>query len=274
MRSGVIADRKEEEIADFLINSGYGDLDVIPVTCIQTGSRVYGLHSKESDRDYLAIHLMDTWNCLEHPKFRTSLQVIRKSYDQDHNEVTPGPDAKMSLDSFELWKTIDLWIKGAFSIYELLYLPTIHHDPTSEYLLTQMRNGLTTKIGYAAIGIYNSDWRKRPHDRKKTVMAFYRLIQSIFLLREGEFQWNAQQLWDYLEGDIPAAKATLELYMKPNSRKTPLTKEEIYFVEKELEGLVRETKNAIMSSRLPDRVPTTILKEVLHVVKMTRGKII
>lgn len=274
MDSGIISNQKDEEVADFLINSGYDDLDVVPISCIQTGSRAYGLHSSKSDRDYLGLHIMDTWQCLEHPKFRDNLQVIRRSFDEDFNKVPPGPTAIMSLDSFELWKATELLLKGAFSIYELVYLPTIHHDTTSEHLISLFREGLTTKIGYAAIGNYKSNWLKKPEVRKKTIMTFYRLLQAIYFLRESEFQWNAQQLWDYLKGNIPAATATLKLYMQPDTRNIPLTEGEVFFVKKELEGLVRETENAIVASRLPDRIPSAVLDEILYVIKSTRGNLI
>lgn len=275
MNSGVISNKDEDYIVQFLIDSGYDDLDVIPITCILSGSRAYGLHNENSDRDYIAIHIMGSWNCLEHPKYRPNLQVIRRTFDKDLNRIAPGTsEAKVSLDSYELWKVVDLLHKGGFHIYELLYLPTVHHDPSSDNFISLLRKGLTTKIGLAAIGNCRVQQRKFTFNRKKTIMSYYRLIQAIYFLKENEFQWDVKYLWDYMGNITPAGKATLQLYKDHKQRELPLTEGELYFIQKEYEYLIRETNNAMVASRLPDKVPQDTLKQILNTIKQTRGKLL
>lgn len=275
MHSGVIPSKEEDYIVQFLINEGYENLDVIPISCILTGSRAYGLNNKNSDRDYVAIHIMDSWQCLEHPRYRQDSQVIRRFFDKELNKVAPGTkESVISLDSYELWKLVDLLQKGAFVIYELVYLPTVHHDPASNTLISLIRQGLTTKIGNAAIGNCLAQQKRNAQNRKKTIMSYYRLIQAIYFLKENEFQWDYQELWQYVDKIIPAGKVTLQLYQDEHQRHTSLTEGELFFIKRELDNLIRETNNAMVASMLPDKCPQKILNKILEVIKKTRGQLL
>jgi hypothetical protein len=260
-------DINEEKAAEFIINEVYQDLDVIPLSCILTGSRAYGLSTDSSDRDHLAVHIMDTWYCLEHPDYRQGLQLISREYvDEDGSEV--------SIQSFEMWKFISLFMKGGFNVYEILYMPEIHHDPGIDGIIAYMREGLTTKIGHSAIGNCVSTWKRAPDNRKKIIMSYYRLLQAILFLREEEFEWEADALWEYGGNSIPSGQALLKTYMNKETRKDKLSQGEIYFLKIELEMLVGETNKAMMASMLPDKCPKEIRNKILEQTRKMRGNLI
>lgn len=277
MKEGIVQlNQQDEEIAEYLINDGY-PADVFPISCVLTGSRAYGCHVESSDRDYVGVHLMDTWECLEHPNFRKTPLVIRKQFTKDLEEMKPGTKGgDISLDSFEMWKFIDLLLKGSFVTYEILYMPVIHHDPGSDGLIELCRNGLTNRIGKAAKGNALHDWRKDRKNRKKCVMAYLRLLQAIFYLKEEEFEWKAEALWSYAKpsGLVEAGSEVLSTYMDPQLRKSELTEKELEFVPAEIGGLIDEVDLAMVTTKLPDQCPRRILDEILQRVKRTRSVMI
>ena len=275
MEEGIQASVTEEEIAEYLINEGY-PAGIQPISCILSGSRAYGLNTEDSDRDYLGIHLMDTWDILEHPDFRPRQQVIRKSFTSDLEEVPVGTKGgDFSLDSFEMWKFISLLLKGSFVTYEILYLPEIHHAIGSSGMISLMREGLTNKIGRAAKGNALHDWRKSKKDKKKAVMAYYRLLQAIYYLREEEFEWRAEALWDYLKPvfSLPTADAILESYLKPAERRSQLEEIQVDKMSLEIEQLIDEVNRAMVITKLPDQCPKKVLQKILETLKRTRGSL-
>lgn len=274
MNEGIVqGNKRDEEIAEFLINDGY-PADVFPVSCILTGSRAFGINLETSDRDYVGIHLMDTWECLEHPNFRKTPLVIRKQFNSEMEEMKPGTKGgDISLDSFEFWKFIDLLLKGSFVTYEILYMPVIHHDPSSNSLIELCRAGLTNRIGKAAKGNALHDWGKDKRNRKKAVLSYLRLLQALFYLKEEEFEWKAEPLWDYARpaGLVDHATDVLHRYMDPELRRAPLTDEELNFVPGEIGRLIDEVDLAMVTTKLPDQCPRRILDEILQRVKRTRS---
>lgn len=279
---GVLHNAQEEHISEFLINEGF-PIDVIPVTCVLSGSRAYNLALEDSDRDYLGLHLMDTWQCLEHPDFRQKLQVVRKRFQFDqHGELQDVPEgvrgSDVSLDSFEAWKFVTLLLKGSFVTYEIMYLPSVlHRGEFGEHGLVNLcREGMTNKIGRVARGNVMHDWAKRKQDRKKTVMAYYRVLQAIYFLREEEFEWDADRLWDYTKpsGLIFTGHQILESYRDPERRKDDLSEKEIAKVSSEMEKLIDEVDKSMVITRLPDYFPKELLEKILQNIKQARSQMI
>ena len=277
MTEGIVStDKKDEEIADFLLNGGYPH-NILPITCIMTGSRAYGLASTNSDRDYIGIHLMDTNDVLEHPSYRGIPLVVRRQFNEDLESELPGQISNyISLDSFEIWKFIDMIKKGSFVTYELLHMPVVHHDPGANYMIELCQSALTNRIGKIAKGFVFHTWKKRKNTKKDTVMAYYRLLQASLFLREGAFAWLADDLWAYGQPlvDMSCGKDILEAYMDPDYRQIRLTKDEVLLVGTEIEALINEVEKAMITTRLPDQCPKKVLAEILRVVKTTRAALI
>ena len=274
-QNGKIENKEEEEIASFLINEGYEAFNDVPLCCVLSGSRAYGLSVEESDRDFLGIHLMDTWDCLEHPDFRAKTQVIRQRFSED---LEPMPinirGGAISLDSFEIWKFISLYLKGSFVAYELLYLPTVFDEPGSSSLFSLMREGITNRIGKAARGNAMHHWVKNKSSRKIAAIAYYRLMQAIFFLREREFEWNIGNLLDYMEGSgiVNAGKVVIGKYIEPEMRTSPIV--QVEEVGQEIRRLIDEVDKAGVTTLLPDRVPKDVLEAIRQRVKLSRSAMI
>lgn len=274
MQEGIQTSITEDEIAEFLLNDGYPN-DVMPISCILAGSRAYGLASEGSDRDYVGIHLMDTIHCLEHPDYRPDFQVIRKKFTKDLEEVPVGvKGGDISLDSFEMWKFLTLLTKGSFVVYEILYMPEVHHDPASGHIVELCRAALNNKIGRSAKGNAFHDWRRDKSDKKKTVMAYYRLVQAIHFLREMEFEWRSDVLWEYVKSIIPVGGEVLKSYLNVETRKLPLEEGQVEKVASEIERLVDEVGRAMVITKLPDQSPETVVQEILQALVRTRAVMI
>ena len=262
-----------EELADFIINEAY-PIEVIPLSCILGGSRAYGLDANGSDYDYLGIHLMDTWECLQHPTYRRDLQMIRKKFTADHKPVSENEPSSISLDSFEMWKFIDLLQKGSFAAYEILYMPEIHHAEGIEQIIMLSRACLTSKIGRSIQGMITQDWGKTQNSRKKTVMAYYRLAQALYLLKEGEFEWQAENLFHYIGSTTNLAATLLETYKHQEIRETNLPDDAIPSISHEIVHLMDEVNKAMLTTALPHEVPKDVLQNLLEVLKQTRARLI
>lgn len=280
-KEGVLLKADEEERAEFLIHEGF-PIEIVPVTCVLSGSRAYNLHAEDSDYDYMGLHFMDTWECLEHPDFRNNLQVIRKKFRYDSNqhivEVTEGAkDSDISLDTFEMWKFVSLLLKGSFSIYELMYLPSIlHKGETDKGIINLCREGMTNKLGRVSRGNIIHTWTKDKRNRKKTVMAYYRLLQAIYFLREEEFEWDADRLWDYTKpnGLIFTGHQILSSYRDAERRNVSLSDQEVEAVSKEMEKLIGEVDKSMIITRLPDYFPKPLLEKILQSIKKSRSMMI
>lgn len=277
MKDGVLRfDERGEEIAEFIINQAYPS-NTYPISCILTGIRGYGINFEGLNKSYTGIHFMDTWECLEHPSYRNSPSILKLRYNENLEEISAGVKKhKISLDSFEIWKFIDLMIKGSPIVYEMLYMPGIHQDPESGDLLDLCRSGLSNKIGKVAKRTTQYNWRRNKSDRRKTIKIYHNLLQAIFYLREEELEWRADQLIEYAKPTniIPLGSELLSTYTSKEISNTPLTNKELNTVSIELDKLIGEVDRAMMITRFPSRYPQNILNEVLSIVKLTRSRLI
>jgi predicted nucleotidyltransferase len=262
---------RDKEIAHFLDSDGYSPHDVDPLVMSMTGSRVYGLNTEESDRDFVAVHITTLNNCLEHPDFRENLQVIRKRFDNDLKEIPEGvKGGDISLDSFEIWKFITLWTKGAPVSYEILYHEPSYCDGQWIDIFKLMRDGISNRIGRAARGIAIHDWRKNKNNRKKTVMAYFRLTQALHFLRDGKFEWNAGNLLHFTHPITNFSEELFSSYKDKEVRSQPLTDAQTSAAEDDLLALLTEVDKAMIGTKFPDQVPKNNLDLVLKKVKEKR----
>lgn len=275
MEEGVVQNNiKDNEITEFIINEGFPS-NVIPVVCILSGSRGYGINLENSNRDYLGIHFMDTWECLEHPTFRSTPLVIKRQYTNELEEMKPGTKGgDISLDSFEMWKFIDLLLKGSTVAYELLHMPQIHQGSDMEGLLSLCKNGLTNRIGKSAKGVALHDWRRDRSNRKKTIFTYYRLAQAIMFLKEQEFEWRTEALLEYAAPLIKIGNDIFTTYSNPATRKDVLNNDEMKWAPLEIEGLINEVDKAMMLTSFPNQCPRKLLDEILQRIKRIRSKMI
>lgn len=274
MEEGILT--TETEIADFVINSAYPD-DVYPISCILTGSRAYGLDVGGSDWDFAGLHVMTTLNCLRHPNLRDKVQVIHKQYNAKLDSMFPGePGGYVSLDSFEAWKFMSMLQKGSPVVYEILYMPEIHHDTSAGGIMVLMREALTNRIGKAAKGIVYHSWRKRKRSRKRTIHAYYRLLQAIHFLREEEFEWDAEALWQYASphGLVTMGKKIFESYKDVEVRPTPVEEGLVEKISDEIGRLTEEVDRAMVVTTLPDESPPEVIKKIDSVLVQCRSRLI
>ena len=273
MKQGLISRLDNEEISDFVVDEIY-PYQVMPLSCVLSGSRIYGLATEDSDYDYLGIHLCNSWECLEHPNYRQDFQVIRKKYSAELKPTVGEEKSHISLDSFEMWKFIDLIVKGAFTAYELLYLPEIHHAEGIDQLISLCRGCLTTKIAHSVKGMILGTWGKHPNNRKKAIMAYYRLAQVIYLLREGEFEWNVDALFDYLKNANIILDEFLAKYKNQETRNKDMLEKEATESIGQISFLLNEVGRALITTSLPKEVPVDILQNLLGILKKTRAQMI
>jgi hypothetical protein len=240
------------------------------------GSRAYGLlcPNYESDWDFVGIHFMDKDTFLTHPEFQPNTEVIRKQYDMTFVEVFDRR-SEVSVDSFEWWKFITLWLKGSFVTYELLHFKNIITPsiPGLQKLMEFMRDNSSSRIGHAARGNTMHDWSKRRTDRKRCVMAYFRLLQALRFLQCQEFTHNvnALKIW-YGQNYVPLTgfSEILAGYQNVNTRKSELSKEELILAEAELSELMTQVDRSLISTKLPDRVEKGVLEKVLEDSKSIR----
>lgn len=263
-------------IENFLIERGYEPHNVDPILCVQSGSRAYDLHCPDSDRDYIAVHLAATSDILEHPDFRVNSQVIRKRFDKELNEIPDGvKGGDISLDSFEMWKFVTLWLKGAPVAHELLFMEPVDAEPGCENIFSLMKEGISNRLGRATRGMVLHNWKKHKTDRKRTVIAYYRLLQTIFFLRENRFGWNANDLWSQSANLISGRGHSIkDTYTNFSTRKIILSEEETGSAEKDLMNLIDQVDRAMIVTKLPDQVPRKYLDEVLKLIKKSRSEMI
>lgn len=240
-----------------------------------TGSQAYGLKGESSDLDLVGIHWMNSDDFLEHPEFQRDLGVIRKLYDLDANEIF-DKKSEISVDSFEWNKFITLWLKGSFVVYELLHFPSLMGAPLlggMKELMTLMRENCPNKIGHAARGNTMHDWAKRRTDRKRCVMAYFRLLQALKFLQTQEFEANIHILKMWYGGTYVPLSGLAEIlanYQNAQTRKSELSKEELILAEAEISELMTQVDRSLISTKLPDRVNKGVLKKVLQDSKLIR----
>lgn len=262
--------------SDFLAKEALIEYDVYPVMSVLSGSRGYGLSGLNSDRDYVGIHYMNTWCCLDHPDFIPSLQVVRTKFDQNLVQIPDGQaGGTVSLDSFEMWKFISLFLKGSQVAYELVHMPAVYKRPEILKVRELMREGATTRFAKSCKGLVLHHARKDQYNRKKAVMYLYRLLQALHFLQKNEFQWDADTLFNYIpERHISTGWEIFNEYRDENLRTTKLKEDQLQPFFNELTFLIEELNKAIIGTKLPDSVPKSILDKILYEVKVIRSKMI
>lgn len=272
-----------EKITEHLVKKGYTPFDVKPVLCIQSGSRGYGISVSSSDTDMIAVHLMSTQQCLEHPDWRSTPQMIRKQFTDfsSHreepalSELPPGmKDSSVSLDSFEMWKFITLWTKGSPVVYELLWMPPEFIVEEYQPLFSIMRQGISNRIGRTTRGFVLNAWAKKKDNRKKAVIAYHRTLQSLHFLRTNQLIWDTNILWENAKGIISEHNTVLEKYLEKETRNDNLSQKEQDIASSELANLIGEVEKAMITTKLPDQVPKSFLDEVLTRVRRKRSEMI
>jgi predicted nucleotidyltransferase len=255
-----------QEQTDIFLSEMY---DVIPISYILSGSRAYGLAKETSDYDYYGIHFMDPTQCFEHPDFRTSRDVKIVRLDKELNEIEDDTEkALVTVTSYEMWKFIDLYLKGAITTYELLFLPTVNNNNRWNKLADLMRKGLTCKIGYNVSSFVGKDLKKQDNKLKTVIMDYYRIYQALEFLTTEEFIWDTDKLF---ANGTPESQKLLNLYKTKDSKDINWTYE---FFAKELTYLVNELDKTTIDSNLPSSCSREILDEVLGLIRSSRASLV
>jgi hypothetical protein len=252
--------KTEEELANLVVDELYPQ-ETLPISVILGGSRAYGTNSSTSDYDYYGIHLASTGDLLEYPERRPNHQRIEAAYCINGTELVPCA----SLTSYEMWRFLDIIKKGGFVAYEILFLPEIHHIQGSDRLIEKMRLLLTSRIGPDAKGIFKRTWGRDRTDKKKTIMAYYRLHQAIYYLQEEIFEWQAEALFSGKSGE-----KLYRDYISGGDRLTPLDDLEVVIVTNDLTNLMDEVDRALISTHLLDKPNERVLLDLLRDLKKIR----
>lgn len=247
--------RDDKDRAEFIINEAYDIDDIIPLVCILSGSRAYGNAKEESDYDYIGIHVVDTWNLLEHPNFTNTYQVIKRKYNSNGREYDSNEkdcNRGVNLISFELWKFISLYLKGDHKAFQLLYMPVIHeNNNVIGKLISLCQQGIHSQNAKLITGeLYRAIEELKSGKQIKTRTIMYHALQTLLFLEEQEFEWNAASLFN-----IPI----------PTNEKA---------IIKEFQLLIDRICKAARESNLPEECPEIIIKEILLEAKHLRGKLI
>jgi len=258
--------------ANFVLSTVYPS-NIYPLSCVLSGSRAYGLNVESSDWDYLGLHLMDSRACLQPPGHEDQILVYQKAYDQDYKE-TLDPGSYLSLVSYEVWRFLDQIERGGFQSYELLYLPQIYSDSSTEYLISLLRELITNKIGLVAEKMARNSRTTHPTSRKAAVICGYRLLQAILFLTEEEFAWHIDDLCDHFRDICKVYQEIVAVYVNPETRRDPLTAQEQIDLAKEFSSLYRELERARIITRIPGRYSPRVYQEALSVLLKIRASLI
>ncbi len=258
----------------FLCNTKEFD-SICPVHYVNTGSNVYGL-SNRIHKEHAGIHMLDTCEYLKHPDYRIQGDILRFSYNKTgHRVLEDNKEKSYSVTSFEIWKFIDLYLKGSIVTYDMLYLSPTYYNSEMLELLNMLREGITNKIGKEAKTYAMNNWQKDRTDQRKIVMSFYRLLQAIIFLREEDYVSDADTLWEYPRfSSFANGKKVFEKFKQTNFRKTRLSEKEITGTAKELEQLIDEINKASISTRLPEATPKDILLTIMDNIVTKRMQLI
>jgi len=271
-------DEIDDDLATTIVEHTYCNYNVIPMSMILTGSRAYGCATSKSDYDLIGIHLTDTWNCLEHPRYQKTDQVINIALDTDLEYVSQSSESALySVTSFEVWKFIDIWEKGAFAAHEILFMPTIHHNASIDAIEHLMRQGCSNKIGYAAEHC-NRDFKEgdiSPRNLKRLIYYVYRVLQALYMLQEEVFEWDIQELWDYGQDLlVPSTNILLEKYLDRENQVLIVTPTELEEVLANSQELVKELQKMRALTKLPEKCPPDTLNRLLKCLRTMRGSLI
>jgi len=209
--------------------------------------------------------MLDTREYLKHPDCRVQGDILRLSYNKTGQKVLEDSKEKSySVTSFEIWKFIDLYLKGSIVTYDMLYLSPTYYNSEMLELLDILRQGITNKIGKEAKTYAMNNWQKDRTDQRKIVMSFYRLLQAIIFLREEEYVSDVETIWNYPRfAQFSNGRKVFDKFKQSNFRKTKLSEKEITGTAKELEQLIDEINKASISTSLPEATPKDMLLTIM-----------
>jgi hypothetical protein len=262
----------DTNIADFIVNHTYLDYDVIPMAVILSGSRAYGCARPESDYDFLGIHLANTWDCLEHPRYQQTHQVINLAFTKEQDPISiDSPDAMFSITSFEMWKFIDIWQKGAFAAYELLFLPTIHSNPAFAKFEHLFRQGLTNKLGFSAKHSPFHIEHVTSRQAKANILTIYRLIQASHFLNQEEFEWNYDRI---MNSSSSVIQELMQRYKTTQRSTFSISELDLEDMQYEYNGLVAQVEQNMQSTRIASQCSDQVLAQILSGLRYLRSSFI
>ena len=199
-----------------------------PLLYVVAGSRGNRINGINSDYDIVGIHMSDV---LQHPSKRGSWEVITKQIDDT-----------CSLVSYEAWKFIELLNKGAFAAFEIRDLPAIFTSIDCDFFIRSVRasKSIPSSFPYSCTGNYKSDWPKDKNERKKAVMACFRLCQGISMLAFNHIDHDAPRLIEKINREVmklPVMEVVFHNYLQEHMRKVRLTDELSSQVDSELKQM-------------------------------------
>ena len=99
----------------------------------------------------IVVHIIDTYNYLQHPDFQTKNDILRTAFDKNLNITSEDDRNKFTgITSFEFWKFLSLYLNGSIVTYDILYLSPVYMNSDCIEVMNLMRAGITNKIGISA----------------------------------------------------------------------------------------------------------------------------
>ena len=231
--------------------------DVTPLIVSESGWGYWGIDSSFGKKEFLSVHLMDSWECLQHPDFRRNSQYLIKKYLDDFTPiVNTSQEADLSIVSLELWTFMSSFFDQKIEAYDLIYSIPVYIDNMIQPIISEMRKGATNQIGNLGEKLFNDYGKLCSATETETLYVYFRLLQALFFLRTGKFIWDSRQLFD----DSIVAKQILQ---KDNI--SPET------IKKDLAFIIEEINLATKASSLPDKVPAEIQSNLLRIAQNTRS---
>lgn len=172
------------------------------VYAVEAGSRVWGYHSNQSDYDVRFIFIRDVKNYLS---IRSSPDVIQSQKPQ------------IEFHGWDLFKTLNLFMKSNPSLYEWLYSPIVYYEKNEfvDALRNLSRLSFSLKrMGYHYTNLARGNLKKD----NKTIKMYLHIIRSLLCVR-----------WIEVNNSLPP----LPLNELVNSLKLPIS------VEQEIHTLVK-----------------------------------
>lgn len=239
-----------------------------PLLYVTSGSRGNRINGINSDYDIVGIHM--------HPDVLHPPTHRREQWEV----IIQQPEETVSVVSYEGWKFLELLKKGAFAAFEIRDLPHIFLSPLYDNFAKELRQqgSVPTSFVYSGTGNFKSDWPKNKLDRKKAVMAYFRLCQSVGVLSFGRVLHDAQELMKKVHQEvfgIPIGITVLHNYMQPEMRKVPLSEELSRDVDDELTRLcawieftVKARKAIQYDQDSLDRLLATLYEDRVNFIRM------
>ena len=226
------------------------------------GSQAYGLATKDSDSDLLAVNV-------ESPKYVTGLQeskTKRGTTAGDGNRSQAG-DTDRTIHPLRKWAS--LCAGGNPTILTTLFVPhyTVATDHSLNFILHRDAF-ISKKAGYAHLGYMNSQLKALQGERHKNV-ARPELEEKYGY--DTKFAYNAVrlgvqgiQLMEHGMYTLPFEGEDRKLFM--DIRNGELGKQEVVYL---IEDYAKQLKKSIDNTKLPDNADYERINTLLHKVYQT-----